>query len=115
MCGLDAVAHGMALCFELMERMDTNQEVVVDWSVIDYMWDASVWDRELGEAVHNNCQPWKRKITSFDDIADFVEELKKVADFITEQCLECRAFFFEGFSIDDQSEGPCTITLNWGS
>ena len=115
MCGLDAVGHGISLCLELQQRMDTNQEVVVDWGVIDYMWDASVWDRELGEAVHNNCQPWKRKITSFDDIADFVEELKKVADFITEQCLECRAFFFEGFSIDDQSEGPCTITLNWGS
>ena len=74
---MDAVAHGMALCFELMERMDTNQEVVVDWSVIDYMWEASFYDRELGEAVKNNCQPWKRKITSFDDIADFVEELKK--------------------------------------
>ena len=111
---LDAVGHGISLCFELQQRMFTEQEVIVDWGVIDHMADAVHGDRELEEAVQNNCQPWKRKITTPDDIGDFVEELKKVADFITEQCYT-RCFFFEGLDIDVEDEGPCTITLIWGS
>ena len=109
---LDAVGHGISLCFELMQRMSTDQEVTVDWSVSEHMGEL---DLEVGDRILVNTLPWKRKITTFDDIGDFAERLKEVSDFIhSDETCSCRTFWFEGFTIDETMVG-CTITITWGS